>query len=91
VPLPRHRSPLLLLPLCWRLLFIDVCVVRGLSDGSIVETWMSAEESQCVQRFDPVPSSSLDTIGFFIAKFIKHAEQAVVPDTDAEAAALLPI
>lgn len=36
------------------------------SDGSI-EQWLKPGEEDFVQRFDP--SSSLDTIGFFIAKF----------------------
>ncbi|RWW33442.1 hypothetical protein BHE74_00013932, partial [Ensete ventricosum] len=30
--------------------------------------WLTESESELVQRFDP--SSSLDTIGFFIAKFV---------------------
>ncbi|KAI8526645.1 hypothetical protein RHMOL_Rhmol12G0012000 [Rhododendron molle] len=37
-----------------------------LSDGSIGE-WLRAGEEDLVQKFDP--SSPLDTIGFFIAKF----------------------
>jgi 16S rRNA C967 or C1407 C5-methylase (RsmB/RsmF family) len=37
-----------------------------LSDGS-VEEWLRPGEEDLVQRFDP--SSSLDTIGFFVAKF----------------------
>ncbi|CAD5166868.1 rRNA (cytosine-C(5))-methyltransferase NOP2C isoform X1 [Musa acuminata AAA Group] len=36
--------------------------------GKYVEEWLTENESELVQRFDP--SSSLDTIGFFIAKFV---------------------
>ncbi|RRT77899.1 hypothetical protein B296_00011763 [Ensete ventricosum] len=36
--------------------------------GKYVEEWLTESESELVQRFDP--SSSLDTIGFFIAKFV---------------------
>ncbi|KAG9448007.1 hypothetical protein H6P81_014135 [Aristolochia fimbriata] len=36
-----------------------------LSDGNLVEEWLRPGEEELVQRFDP--SSSLDTIGFFIA------------------------
>ncbi|XP_010919742.1 rRNA (cytosine-C(5))-methyltransferase NOP2C [Elaeis guineensis] len=35
--------------------------------GEYVEKWLTQSEAELVQRFDP--SSSLDTIGFFIAKF----------------------
>lgn len=35
--------------------------------GEYVEEWLTQSEAELVQRFDP--SSSLDTIGFFIAKF----------------------
>ncbi|KAK1302672.1 hypothetical protein QJS10_CPB12g00538 [Acorus calamus] len=38
-----------------------------LFDGRYIEEWLTDEEAELVQRFDP--SSSLDTIGFFIAKF----------------------
>ncbi|KAF9620389.1 hypothetical protein IFM89_011762 [Coptis chinensis] len=38
-----------------------------LFDGEITEEWLRPGEEELVQRFDP--SSSLDTIGFFIAKF----------------------
>lgn len=38
-----------------------------LLDENHVEKWLTPEEAELVQRFDP--SSSLDTIGFFIAKF----------------------
>lgn len=38
-----------------------------LFDGEYVEEWLTQDEAELVQRFDP--SSSLDTIGFFIAKF----------------------
>ncbi|KAL5716327.1 rRNA (cytosine-C(5))-methyltransferase nop2c [Ranunculus cassubicifolius] len=38
-----------------------------LFDGEISEEWLRPGEEKLVQRFDP--SSSLDTIGFFIAKF----------------------
>ncbi|KAI3845866.1 hypothetical protein MKW92_044579 [Papaver armeniacum] len=38
-----------------------------LLDENRVEKWLTPEEAELVQRFDP--SSSLDTIGFFIAKF----------------------
>ncbi|MCL7043491.1 hypothetical protein MKW94_020864 [Papaver nudicaule] len=38
-----------------------------LVDENRVEKWLTPEEAELVQRFDP--SSSLDTIGFFIAKF----------------------
>ncbi|KAK1258749.1 hypothetical protein QJS04_geneDACA018667 [Acorus gramineus] len=36
-------------------------------EGRYIEEWLTDEEAELVQRFDP--SSSLDTIGFFIAKF----------------------
>lgn len=48
------------------------------ADGT-VEHWLSEEERLLVQRFDPVPSESSDTIGFFIAKFQK--DLAVQPGT----------
>ncbi|XP_038981447.1 tRNA (cytosine(72)-C(5))-methyltransferase NSUN6 [Phoenix dactylifera] len=35
--------------------------------GEYVEEWLTQSEAELVQRFDP--SSSLDTIGFFISKF----------------------
>ncbi|XP_039119852.1 tRNA (cytosine(72)-C(5))-methyltransferase NSUN6-like [Dioscorea cayenensis subsp. rotundata] len=38
-----------------------------LFDGKFVEEWLTESEAELVQRFDP--SSTLDTIGFFIAKF----------------------
>lgn len=38
-----------------------------LFDGEINEEWLRPGEEELVQRFDP--SSELDTIGFFIAKF----------------------
>ncbi|KAH7685604.1 16S rRNA (cytosine(967)-C(5))-methyltransferase protein [Dioscorea alata] len=38
-----------------------------LFDGKYVEEWLTESEAKLVQRFDP--SSTLDTIGFFIAKF----------------------
>ncbi|KAI3945432.1 hypothetical protein MKW92_021989 [Papaver armeniacum] len=38
-----------------------------LRDENRVEKWLTPEEAELVQRFDP--SSSLDTIGFFNAKF----------------------
>ncbi|CAA7401996.1 unnamed protein product [Spirodela intermedia] len=38
-----------------------------LFNGKFTEDWLTEAESELVQRFDP--SSSLDTIGFFIAKF----------------------
>lgn len=38
-----------------------------LFDGKYVEEWLKHGEEELVQRFDP--SSPLDTIGFFIAKF----------------------
>lgn len=38
-----------------------------LFDGKYKEEWLTEAEAELVQRFDP--SSSLDTIGFFIAKF----------------------
>ncbi|KAM0946124.1 putative 16S rRNA (cytosine(967)-C(5))-methyltransferase [Dioscorea sansibarensis] len=38
-----------------------------LLDGKFVEEWLNESEAKLVQRFDP--SSTLDTIGFFIAKF----------------------
>lgn len=36
--------------------------------------WLTAAEAQLVQRFDPAAGGqgADDTIGFFIAKFIKH-------------------
>jgi 16S rRNA C967 or C1407 C5-methylase (RsmB/RsmF family) len=37
------------------------------STKKYTEEWLTKHESQLVQRFDP--SSTLDTIGFFIAKF----------------------
>ncbi|XP_068666034.1 rRNA (cytosine-C(5))-methyltransferase NOP2C isoform X2 [Aristolochia californica] len=39
----------------------------NLSDENFVEEWLRHGEEEFVQRFDP--SSPLDTIGFFIAKF----------------------
>ncbi|XP_078431098.1 NOL1/NOP2/sun family protein isoform X2 [Wolffia australiana] len=39
-----------------------------LFNGEFTEEWLTEAEAELVQRFDP--SSSLDTIGFFIAKFI---------------------
>lgn len=42
-------------------------------DGYI-EEWLRPGEEQLVQRFDP--SSPLDTIGFFIAKFIVGSNEA---------------
>ncbi len=45
----------------------------GGGDGDV---WLSPEEAQLVQRFDPCSSSestsSESTIGFFIAKFVKR-------------------
>ncbi|PIA30158.1 hypothetical protein AQUCO_05700098v1 [Aquilegia coerulea] len=38
-----------------------------LFDGEVVEEWLRPGEEELVQRFDP--SSLLDTMGFFIAKF----------------------
>ncbi|KAG8087165.1 hypothetical protein GUJ93_ZPchr0010g9490 [Zizania palustris] len=38
-----------------------------LSNQTYNEEWLTEQEAELVQRFDP--SSSLDTIGFFIAKF----------------------
>lgn len=38
-----------------------------LFDGKYKEEWLTESEAELVQRFDP--SSSADTIGFFIAKF----------------------
>lgn len=49
------------------------------NDDGTVEHWLSEEERLLVQRFDPVPSESSDTIGFFIAKFQK--DLAVQPGT----------
>lgn len=37
--------------------------------GLIGDNWLSPSEAECVQRFDP--RDELDTIGFFIAKFVK--------------------
>lgn len=34
---------------------------------SVCREWLTESEAELVQRFDP--SSSVDTIGFFIAKF----------------------
>ena len=42
------------------------------ADGDV---WLSEEEAQLVQRFDPC-SSSDSTIGFFIAKFVKREAAA---------------
>ena len=40
--------------------------------AAVVGLWtLTAEEANMVQRFDP-SASDLDTIGFFIAKFVKH-------------------
>lgn len=38
-----------------------------LFDGKYMEKWLTQSEAELVQRFDP--SSSVDSIGFFIAKF----------------------
>ncbi|KAJ6847889.1 putative methyltransferase NSUN6 isoform X1 [Iris pallida] len=38
-----------------------------LFDGKYMEKWLTKSEAELVQRFDP--SSSVDSIGFFIAKF----------------------
>ena len=38
-----------------------------LPNKAYTEQWLTEDEAQLVQRFDP--SSSLDTMGFFIAKF----------------------
>uniref|UniRef100_A0ACD5TGN8 Uncharacterized protein n=1 Tax=Avena sativa TaxID=4498 RepID=A0ACD5TGN8_AVESA len=44
-----------------------------LPSKAYTEKWLTAHEAQLVQRFDP--SSSLDTMGFFIAKFnVGHKE-----------------
>lgn len=43
--------------------------VIEMSEGS--KTWLSQEESVMVQRFDPCDEG--DTIGFFIAKFVKSS------------------
>ncbi len=43
--------------------------IAPLSAGSGVECYLTAEEAQLVQRFDP--SAAEDTMGFFIAAFTK--------------------
>jgi hypothetical protein len=35
------------------------------------EAWLSEDEAELVQRFDP--AAPLDTIGFFAARFVKRA------------------
>ncbi|GMH32733.1 hypothetical protein BSKO_00567 [Bryopsis sp. KO-2023] len=44
-----------------------------LGDVPACERWLSQEESDMVQRFDP--SGDQDTIGFFIAKFQKQVDE----------------
>lgn len=58
----------------WIILSNDITVVRGWIEGGNVtfctwfcREWLRPGEEHLVQRFDP--SSRLDTIGFFIAKF----------------------
>lgn len=40
--------------------------------GLVGPGWLTAAEAQLVQRFDPGGGSADDTIGFFIAKFVKQ-------------------
>lgn len=47
---------------------------EGVVEG---EAWLSEEEARLVQRFDP-SDPQLDTIGFFVAKFVKVAPVGAV-------------
>ena len=55
-----------------------------LPDGTLQQL-LSEAEAALVQRFDP--SAELDTIGFFIAKFVKRREE----EREEQAAALAPV
>lgn len=65
---PRLGQPGLTQPWDWE----AYCRVAGSGStaGSTSGAWLTAEEAAMVQRFDP--SADEDTIGFFIAKFMKR-------------------
>lgn len=46
--------------------------VRLGGPGLVGDGWLTVAESELVQRFDPLAGLADDTIGFFIAKFVKQ-------------------